>query len=865
LVNKSTADRALVIAAILILLIAAGALFFDNWMWGGRSKRDQSIGFISARRGDVRFRFEDDLKWEKAARGQDLMYNDAIFAGPDSRAELAVGEGQITVNENTMVVIRREDTSNFLKLRFGSIFGELAKNEKMIVETGDGKKIEFQAKSKVRLVVKKTTKATEIEVVEGTGTLTNDGKTTEVEDATRVSVNDKIPTVVEKIQLKILQPLRGETIYSPKPYRYEFAWQWQDHHPAKPNELFTIEFSNSVNFEKVSAVKKVKAKMATSLLASQTTHLYFRVRGPSDELTSVEAVDFVLSTAPEILKPAPLSQWIADHGERGHVPFVFNPVEPERNLWWQVSQDPEFKEILVNVDSQKLEFEKDLVPGQYFVRARTDYGKNNYGPWTKPNPFVVSERVRAQDMPVLTKKVLIPNRDYPGALYTASVSHIQKFLQKQGFLETYFDELNENFDSLQMILKKPENKTLKVEGKGWPAPLMYPGTYIYNVQMEKSGFIASDRSADSQLEIEMAPPRVNIDPTFGDDKEGMGLVKAPFTPILFADSYEIELSSDPMFSNPRSLRTRNPVMVTRVPVRETTFWHVRALAKDGHAISDYSDASVIQYDTSVPAFLAVNGRDPASEVSVMKPEDLVDDRYIRTTFWGWLGFGYNFTDYRQSVPGRGTLQYNDVVGGSRYMEAGFSRKGIGGVLTVKETPGRIRISDTRSGNAVPLDDDSYTWSHYSIEAQIRKRTPVILFSRPVIVGFRVGLQHHQMPFIFLNQAQTLEQKTMNMESASAGALVQWSRANWNYYWLFRYQFPVQSDAGGSSTFSIDPIFAFDGSIGLAYDITRTIKAGAFWYGQWHQFHFNYSDGKQDNSGFQSLFYSTFDLRLGFQF
>jgi hypothetical protein len=43
--------------------------------------------------------------------------------------------------------------------------------------------------------------------------------------------------------------------------------------------------------------------------------------------------------------------------------------------------------------------------------------------------------------------------------------------------------------------------------------------------------------------------------------------------------------------------------------------------------------------------------------------------------------------------------------------------------------------------------------------------------------------------------------------------------------------------------------------------------GAYWYGQWHEYKFNYYNANDgvENSGDQSLFYSNAELRLGLEF
>src|SRR5690606_26188376 len=104
-----------------------------------------------------------------------------------------------------------------------------------------------------------------------------------------------------------------------------------------------------------------------------------------------------------------------------------------------------------------------------------------------------------------------------------------------------------------------------------------------------------------------------------------------------------------------------------------------------------------------------------------------------------------------------------------------------------------------------------------------------------------------------------------MNTGSMGVLAELQRRRWTYYWLMRYQFPFSSKASGSDNFTITPVFAFDGSIGASYDLTQRLKLGFFWYGQWHQYNFSYGDGTVTNDGFQSLFYSNMDLRLGYDF
>ena len=99
-------------------------------------------------------------------------------------------------------------------------------------------------------------------------------------------------------------------------------------------------------------------------------------------------------------------------------------------------------------------------------------------------------------------------------------------------------------------------------------------------------------------------------------------------------------------------------------------------------------------------------------------------------------------------------------------------------------------------------------------------------------------------------------------ATSAGVMAEWTWYRWRYYWNLRYQHPLTMSAESSQ---LSPKFAFDGSFGTAYYLTKTVKTGLFWYGQWQQFNFTSSDAAISNIGTESLFYSAIDLRLGLDF
>ena len=149
--KQNRADQIIIVTAIIILLLAAGSFYFDGWMWGGRRDRGARIGTIVARNGDVRARFDGDVRWQRAAGGQDLIYDDAIYAGNGSSARLQFGESEMTVSENSLVVLRRDQNIDFMRLAYGNLYGRIAQDQKIVIDTGDGKPIELTASSNAQV------------------------------------------------------------------------------------------------------------------------------------------------------------------------------------------------------------------------------------------------------------------------------------------------------------------------------------------------------------------------------------------------------------------------------------------------------------------------------------------------------------------------------------------------------------------------------------------------------------------------------------------------------------------------------------------------------------------------------------------
>lgn len=237
-----------------------------------------------------------------------------------------------------------------------------------------------------------------------------------------------------------------------------------------------------------------------------------------------------------------------------------------------------------------------------------------------------------------------------------------------------------------------------------------------------------------------------------------------------------------------------------------------------------------------------------------RPSGLVRD------FWLWFGLGVNFTSYTQSVPGMSEVSFGRIKTPSQMMRAGFffdDRFGLD--LGFKNTPGQAE-----TGNTIAVRNGSYEWK--TMSAELLSRSEAGAGDSGGTWLLRAGVQHHEMPFLIPLAANVLEIRSNSLTAVSAGVEYRkLTRRNIRIESQLRYQHPVGGGVSAGTTLKMKPRFAFDGSVGAAVEARPNVFLGVYWYGQYHDYGFDFADNGVSFSGKQSLFFSNIDVRLGFEF
>lgn len=855
----------MIIGGFLILLLALGFLTFDDWLWGGRGRSGDAIGRVADRSGDVRVKFDGEVKWQKAHVGEKLIYNDTIFAGASSKADLQLGASSLEVSENTLVVLRRQDNAHFLNLNFGKLLGHIAKADKIVIDTGDGKSAVLSSESGSEVVLEKKGGKTEVKVTKGEAELVlQSGKKQVLTTRSRTILED-----ADRLTVRTVTPKSGEPVYSKQPITQKFEWAYDGKPAVDANDRFAVEFSQTPDFQKIYAVKTVQGKTDLNVNLADSQDLYYRVRGPKNEVSEMEHFQFVRMNPPFIVTPSKDSVYLTNPHESAPLTVEFRDQPGRPQFLMQIASDPDFKNVIVNEEKTELKNQQNLPSGAYYLRASADYGNGRASDWSATVPFQVKDkpilkltRITGTPTPSMhfSNSAVIKNKEYPEALYSASKEDVQKYLaEREGFLNNYFAPIRSSSDDI--VVDTMDGTKPTSTSYNFPAREIYPGSQRYRYQVIKKGHHPSAWSNQQRLTIALEPPRENsftVD-TAKMTADGKAPATVGFTRVLFAKQYEVQMSHQPDFANVKSIKVQKPVISFTAKDGQSYYVRARALDGNGHPISDFSRSEQVDPGPQILQARAdrEKHRAPAATNTISTTVSSMRTFEHWHGAWAWVGSGINYTSYNQTITNVGNFYSHDIQPIGAYLEVGWGDRIWSGIFSYKNTPGTVQVSNAS------VNGGKFQWQTISGEAMYCPLQPFTVFGKPANVGLRAGLQYQSMPFATVNSLGTaLNVATLNSINASVGATVEWARDRWRYYWTMRYQYPLSASSAGTT---ITPELAFDGSVGTAYYFTDHWKAGAFWYGQWQEFNFASTLGGTTATGSQMLFFSALDLRLGYDF
>lgn len=831
---------------------------FDTWFSSG-DRKGEAIAEIVEGAGDVRVKFNQEVRWQAGRVSQKLQYNDAIFAGEESQVKMKVGGSQLQLKSNTMVILRKENLFNSLNLSYGGLKGLMAKDEKLIIETANGEKFEIKADAASKIAIDSNAGKTSIRVVEGNASLTKDGK------KQSLSSRDQVEFTSQKRNdpLVFRLPDRAVSYSYNAEERVHFDWAYQSGRRVGGIDEFSFEASNDPAFKLLSLREQIIARQNLESTIPVPSDLYYRVKDKSGAFSETRRLRLLRPQVPSIMQPAANAVHETEAGQSYKLSMRLSEPQPQSKLWLQIARDPEFNDLIERKTLIDPTASIELPIGQYYLRAKAEFnqltsdGTTLQTEWSETRPVLVRERIGitiAQSR--ISSSIIIPNLNYPAALYRAPELRIQEHLAQTPQFSRFFERQMASGHEL-VVSKAGEPDAIKLSGPGFPATWIQPGLSRISYHLESLGQVTvAEKSQPIRIEME-APNRLSAT-----REEGLS-----WSPILFAKAYEGELRL--AGGEVKKFVSQKPNYMEDLPVNREHGFRVRALGEEARPISGWSEPYTFTYKPAPPPPVQTlaqseepsQAREPAEETStsVLKIDERKLTAWEKVGYWIWMGTGVNFFDVRQTVSNTADVAYKNIAGPSFFAEAGYMAKSrLGAIFGYKRTPGEVRIEN------YPVNKREFVWDTYSLEGIFGLPWASRILNHTINWGLRAGVQQHSFPFLYIETGRNVINSQSEMTAASLGFFLE-TTGRWKQHMHMRWQQPIASSTTGGNSFEIQPRMAFDGSVGTSYLLTERLKTGLFWYGQMHNYNFTYRSATQSNSGYQSLFYSNMELRLGLDF
>ncbi|MBS1969442.1 MAG: hypothetical protein JSU04_04010 [Bdellovibrionales bacterium] len=229
----------------------------------------------------------------------------------------------------------------------------------------------------------------------------------------------------------------------------------------------------------------------------------------------------------------------------------------------------------------------------------------------------------------------------------------------------------------------------------------------------------------------------------------------------------------------------------------------------------------------------------------------------------WAGAGWTYQSYNQSTTGSPDLQFSTVQAPGVVLRGGYWGEKFGLDLYFRDAPGKITADPP-----LTVKTDSYHWRTLEAKGlyQFDRGPGSRMMGLPSQWQLRFGAQKHQVPYLNINASNEISVSDVDITTATLGiGLLLGQEQSWSYEFALGLQQPMSASAADGD-FTLSSKMAYEVQIGAAYKFAPNWRLGVFSYTQSLDYTYDYKPtSSTTKSGQQKLFYTTFDLRLGYEF
>lgn len=267
----------------------------------------------------------------------------------------------------------------------------------------------------------------------------------------------------------------------------DLAWQRVSKKAIAEEDEFNIEFADQRDFQRVILKESLKGKSSLRIALPAPATYYVRVKDGDGNLSDIKTIVMARPVVPEIVSPVAE----AELETPGHQPLKLKvelkPLSPGARAQIQVANNPEFNNPSVDQFTTVPEVTTAVLPDEYYIRARSIYEADALeSAWSETTHISVREpldvnRMARAGMPY---EIVIPNLEYPRALYKGADQEVQNHVRQQKpFPEFFSAYMRKGYD---LVVKRRNTTDLeqKMSTPEFPASWIYPGRVDVVYKME---------------------------------------------------------------------------------------------------------------------------------------------------------------------------------------------------------------------------------------------------------------------------------------------------------------------------------------------------------------------------------------------
>lgn len=606
-------EKTIFLFAVAMLLAFSYFLYDDSLLFPkANTGKLELIGDVSISQNDVRRKNLDTFSWVPASRQDKVFQNDSIYTGDRSEATIRLQDGsEIKIQPNSLITLNLKNGQMNLDLRYGNLTGELAQGASLTVKSG-GEEFKLESKKdtteKPKIQFKKAHSGNvDLKLIAGDVKYVDKKKQAvkELPKNTVVAVSKKgeVKEVQKpELELKTAQNINWLRINPDDPLPFE----WH----GKGLSRYQLEISPTEDFSSV-AVSKVTSNLKADVTEAIEPGAYFwRVKGLDEDgqtsATSASQKMYITHLeGPQITSPLQAAQISLELKVKAKETLAtstevqWKAQSLLKNFTWQVSQDPEFKTILKEGQTNNLAaLTPKLESGSYWVRVQGTTESNKVSPWSQPVNFnlaLVAHKEERPARPVLvTKKVefVAPSgKDRNPASPEAPKIAWKPVLQtKQYHLQI----------SKDASFQEAERYDVTQNQVAWGQ--YRPGKYFYRVYARGLNGLVSEPSEVGTLDISVSG--LTLDPL--KSIRVIGATPQPTeTPISwsevpFAKTYLVQMDEDKNFTKPTQLEFASNTGILKIPTPGRFNVRVQALDETNKPLTEFSNIEEVLYSFRSP-------------------------------------------------------------------------------------------------------------------------------------------------------------------------------------------------------------------------------------------------------------------------